>query len=46
MTCAIARPTKNQVKKVIGDTLKDNEELYKLLEEYDEKTKTKAPTTA
>jgi hypothetical protein len=45
MESAVARSTKNQVRKAIDDTLKDNEKLYKLLEEYDEKTRSKAPRT-
>lgn len=46
MTYTAARPIKDQVKKAVGDTMKDNEKLYKLLEEYDEKAKTKTPRTA
>jgi hypothetical protein len=46
MTYAVARPTKDQVKKAIDDTMKDNEKLYKLLEQYDEKAKAKVTKAA
>ena len=46
MTYAVARPAKDQVKKAIGGTLKDNEKLYKLLEQYDEKAKAKVTKVA
>lgn len=47
MTFAVAtRSARFQVRKAIEGTLKDNEKLYKLLEEYDEKAKAKASKTA
>jgi len=37
MTYAVTKHRKkDQVKKAIDDTLKDNEKLYKIIEEYDE----------
>lgn len=41
MTYAVTKPTKEEVKKAIEGDLKDNAKLYKLLERYDEKMKTK-----
>ena len=46
MTNAVARTAKDQVKKAIDDTLKDNEKLYKLLQQYDEKAQTEVPKAA
>lgn len=46
MTYAVARPAKDQARKAIEGTLKDNEKLYSLLEEYDKRAKTKAPKVA
>lgn len=46
MTYAVAIPAKAQVNKAIEGTLEDNEKLYKLLEEYDEKQNMKSPKSA
>jgi hypothetical protein len=35
MTYAATRPTKEQVKRAIGDTLENNAKLYELLAKYD-----------
>jgi hypothetical protein len=37
MTYTATRPTKEQVKRAIEGTLKDNAKLYELLAKYDEK---------
>ncbi|HEU4605413.1 MAG TPA: hypothetical protein VFS46_04165 [Nitrososphaera sp.] len=39
MTLAAARPQKDQAKKAIEGTLKDNAELYELLAKYDERAR-------
>jgi hypothetical protein len=41
MTYAAIKPTKDQVKRAIEGTLKDNAKLYELLAKYDEKNHTK-----
>jgi hypothetical protein len=39
MTLAATRPRKDQAKKAIEGTLKDNAELYELLAKYDGRTR-------
>ncbi len=41
MTYTATKPTKEQVKKAIRGTLKDNAKLYDLLAKYDEKNHAK-----
>ena len=42
MTLTAARPQKDQAKKAIEGTLKDNAELYELLAKYDERARANA----
>ncbi len=46
MTYTATAPVRGRSRKAVKDTLKDNAKLYDLLENYDEKAKTKASKTA